>query len=68
MKVSGASQADAGVVTLRTGEVVASERIERARAALADRLAARGKRSDVAANVVPDVAAGMVDIELVASR
>ena len=68
VKVAGAAPADAGVVTLRTGEVVLSERIERARAALADRLAARGKRSEVAANVVPDISAGVVDIELVASR
>jgi len=68
VKLAGATQAEAGVVTLRAGEVVMSDRIERARAALAARLAARGKRRDVAAHVVPDLSAGVVDIELVASR
>lgn len=68
VKVAGATQADAGVVTLRTGEILMSDRIERARDALATRLAARGKRRVVVANVEPDLAAGVVDIELVASR
>lgn len=68
VKVAGASQAQAGVVTLGAGEVVMSDRIERARSALADRLAARGTRREVTANVMPDLAAGVVDIELVASR
>lgn len=66
--VVGASQRDAGVVTVAAGEIVEAHRIERARAALADRLAARGKPSRVEARVTRDPADAVVDIELVASR
>ncbi|HEY5945992.1 MAG TPA: POTRA domain-containing protein [Kofleriaceae bacterium] len=69
VKVAGATQLEAGVVTLGAGEVAIAHRIERARDALADRLSARGKhRAVVVANVSPDPAAGVVDIELVATR
>ncbi|HEX5058154.1 MAG TPA: POTRA domain-containing protein [Kofleriaceae bacterium] len=66
--VTGASQLDAGVVTLGAGEIALADRITRAQEALADRLAARGKRSDVRVNVSMDLAQSVVDIELVASR
>lgn len=66
--VVGASQRDAGVVTVAAGEIVEAHRIERARAALADRLAARGKPGDVEARVTRDPAQAAVDIELVVSR
>jgi outer membrane protein assembly factor BamA len=68
VSVAGAVQRDAGVITLAAGEVFAAERVARAREALADRLAARGKHSVVEARVLPDLAAGVVDVELVASR
>jgi outer membrane protein assembly factor BamA len=66
--VAGAAQRDTGVITLAAGEIFAAERVARAREALADRLAARGKQSAVEARVMPDLAAGVVDVELVASR
>ncbi len=66
--VAGATPLDAGVITLATGEIVMADRIARAREALADRLAARGKPSDVVARVSTDHAAAVVDIELVAVR
>ena len=66
--VTGASQLDAGVVTLGAGEVALADRIARAQEALADRLAARGKPSNVRVHVSTDLAANLVDIELVASR
>ncbi len=68
VKVSGATEAEAGVVTLSAGEIVDAHRIERAREALADRLAARGKRREVLVHVAQDLAAAVVDIELVAAR
>lgn len=66
--VVGAAQRDAGVVTVAAGEIVQADRIERARAALADRLEARGKPSRVEARVTRDPAAALVDVELVATR
>jgi hypothetical protein len=66
--VTGASQLDAGVVTLGAGEIALADRIARAQEALADRLAARGKRSDVHVNMSTDVGQSLVDIELVATR
>lgn len=68
VNVSGATQLEAGVVTLSPGEIVDAHRIESAREALADRLAARGKRREVLVHVAQDLAAGVVDIELVAAR
>lgn len=66
--VAGAVPTDAGVVTLAVGEIVMAERIARAREALADRLAARGKPSDVVARLSTDRDAAAVDVELVAVR
>ena len=66
--IAGATQLEAGVVTLAAGEIADGHRIERAREALADRLAARGKRRDVMVHMSTDAAQALVDIELVASR
>lgn len=68
--VTGASQLDAGVVTLGAGEIAVADRIARAREALVDRLGARGKSRNVgvSVNVTTDLAASLVDIELVATR
>jgi outer membrane protein assembly factor BamA len=66
--VAGAAPLDAGVVTLAAGEIVMTDRISRAREALADRLAARGKPSDVVARLSMDHTSATVDIELVAVR
>lgn len=60
--VTGAADKDTGVVTLAKGEAVDGDRIERARAALSDRLAARGKHVEVDAKLSTVGAA--VDIEL----
>jgi outer membrane protein assembly factor BamA len=62
--VTGATPRDAGVVTLAVGETVVGDRIERAREALADRLAARGKPGTVAVALHVDEAAAAVDVEL----
>ncbi|HEY1556782.1 MAG TPA: POTRA domain-containing protein [Kofleriaceae bacterium] len=62
--VTGASARETGIITLATGDVALAERIASARVALADRLAARGKRGEVSAHVVPDDAAAAVDVEL----
>lgn len=66
--VTGTTAKDAGVVTLGEGELVIAERIARVREALTERLAARGKRSLVVANVRPDLATATADIELAAAR
>lgn len=68
VKVTGASPLEAGVVTLAAGEIVDAHRIESAREALSDRLAARGKRRGILVHVAQDLGAGVVDIELVAAR
>lgn len=68
VSVVGATALEAGVVTVSAGEIVDGHRIDRAREALADRLAARGKRRDVMVHLSTDVARALVDIELVASR
>jgi outer membrane protein assembly factor BamA len=65
--VTGATETNAGVVTLRAGEVVAADRIEKARLALVERLAVRGKAASVVANVVPDESAAVADVELAAT-
>jgi outer membrane protein assembly factor BamA len=64
--VSGAAQRDTGVVTIATGDIMMQDRVERARGALADRLAARGKSVAVTTNVVTDDTAASVDVELAA--
>lgn len=64
--VTGATERDAGVVTIAKGEVVRSDRLERARDAMAERLAARGKQGTVAVKLAPDEAAATVDVVLAA--
>ena len=66
VEVKGASARDAGVVTLASGEVMRPELIERARAALAERLRVRGKHATVVATVRRDAQARAVDVELAA--
>lgn len=66
VKVTGAAERDAGSVTLARGEAVDAERLERARTAIADRLAARGKRVDVEVRMTPDQGTHGVDVELAA--
>jgi outer membrane protein assembly factor BamA len=62
--VSGATLRDSGVVTMAKGDVVMAERFERARAALADRLVARGKSGAVSVKLHTDESAAAVDVEL----
>jgi hypothetical protein len=64
--VTGASAREAGVVTLAAGDTALPDRIERAREALADRLAARGKKLNVELELATDDAAAAVDVSLVA--
>ena len=64
--VVGASETDAGVVTIGKGEVVLADRLAHARDAIAERLTIRGKPATVALEVVPDAAAAMADVVLVA--
>jgi len=66
--VRGASARDAGVVTLASGDAAIADRIELAREALADRLAARGKKLHVALEVVTDSANAAIDVALVATK
>lgn len=63
--VTGAADHEAGMVTMVKGEPVTKERIEYARAALSDRLAARGKHVTVEVKLAADQAAHTVDVELV---
>lgn len=62
--ITGATETNAGVVTLAAGEVVAADRIAHARGALAERLAARGTPVTVVANVRLDETAAVADVEL----
>lgn len=62
--VTGASERDAGVVTLSAGDDAIADRIERARLQLADSLSSRGKPSQVTVTTRADLAAGVVDVEL----
>ena len=67
IEVTGVPSRDAGVVTIETGDIAITDRIEHARAALADRLAARGKKHvDVRVELRRDDVAAKVDVELVA--
>jgi hemolysin activation/secretion protein len=66
--VSGARAQDAGVVTLGAGETADAARITQARQALEARLGVRSQRSLVLARLVPDVATGLVDVELSATH
>ncbi|HUS31676.1 MAG TPA: POTRA domain-containing protein [Kofleriaceae bacterium] len=62
--VTGATPKDAGVLAFEAGEIATADRIQLARATLADRLESRGKHLTVAANVRADDEAAVVDIEL----
>lgn len=64
--VEGAAPKDAGVVTLAAGEVASSARLEQERQALATRLAARGKPSNVVVQTA--TAANSVDVTFVVQR
>lgn len=66
--VTGAREQDAGVVTLGAGETADAARITQARQALEARLGVRSQRSLVLTRLVPDVAAGLVDVELTATH
>lgn len=66
--VTGARAQDAGVVTLGAGETADAARITQARQALEARLGVRSQRSLVLTRLVPDVAAGLVDVELTATH
>jgi outer membrane protein assembly factor BamA len=68
VRVTGAAASDAGVITIGVGEVADAARIALAREALTERLAARGAKRPVVAHIVPDVAAGVADVELSASH
>jgi outer membrane protein assembly factor BamA len=67
IRVTGATERDAGVVTLAVGDPAIESRIEHARQLLADHLARRGKRMDVTVHVTRDEAGAAVDVELIAS-
>ncbi len=62
--VTGATERDAGVVTLSAGDDAIADRIERARQGLAETLSRRGKPSQVTVATRADLAAGVVDVEL----
>jgi outer membrane protein assembly factor BamA len=62
--VTGATDRDAGVVTIVAGDDAIAERIEHARRTLEDTLARRGKPSAVSAQVSVDRSQLAVDVEL----
>jgi outer membrane protein assembly factor BamA len=66
--ITGASTNDAGVVTLGTGEPADASRLTLARQALQARLAVRSAHSFVVTKLSPDLAAGVVDVELDVAR
>lgn len=66
--VSGATEKDAGVVTIGVGEIATADRIRIARESLVERLGLRGKQATVTAKVHTDTSAAVVDIELAATR
>jgi outer membrane protein assembly factor BamA len=68
VNVNGASEQDAGVVTLGTGEPADASRLTLARQALQSRLAVRSQHSFVVTKLAPDLAAGVVDVELTVTR
>lgn len=57
--------AGASIVTLTSGDDAVASRIERARQALSDDLARRGKSATVTVALHPDAATAAVDVELV---
>lgn len=68
VEVTGATAKDAGVVTIAPGDTMLADRVERAREALADRLATRGKARPVKVVLRTDASAAAVDVELAAAR
>ncbi len=62
--VTGAAERDSGMLTLGKGAPATKDKIELVRAALAERLAARGKHVTVEATIAADQAAHTVDVEL----
>jgi outer membrane protein assembly factor BamA len=67
VEVTGAPERDAGIVTIAKGEVVRADLLEHARAAMAERLVARGIKlagASVAVEMRPDEAAAVVDVVL----
>ncbi len=68
VRVEGATDTDTGVVTLTAGDEASADRIERARQALGENLARRGKPGAVAVTVTPDLAAGVVDVVFAVAR
>ncbi len=64
IEVVGATAKDAGVVTIATGDVAIADQLAHERDAIADRLAARGRSSSVALQIIPDVATATVDVTL----
>jgi len=68
VRVDGATDKDTGVVTLGVGDEASADRIERARQALGENLARRGKPSAVAVSVTPDLASGVVDVVFAVAR
>jgi outer membrane protein assembly factor BamA len=64
VRVSGASNLDAGVVTLGAGEPADASRMTLARQALEARLKVRSKHSSVVTKLAPDLRAAVVDVEL----
>jgi len=68
VSITGASELDAGVVTLGSGETADASRLTLARQALQARLEVRSKHSLVVTKLAPDLAAGVVDVELSVTR
>jgi len=62
--LTGASERDV-VLTIASGDLAVSERIERARQAVADSLPLRATKTTVTVKLHTDVAASAVDVELV---
>jgi len=63
--VTGVNPRDSGVVTLSAGDPALGERLSAAVSALRERLAARGKHSDVHVQLAMDERAAAVDVDLV---
>lgn len=68
VKVTGAHASETGIMTIGRGDVVRSDRLEQARAALTTRLASRGKPETVSVRLVSDPLTSTADIVLVASN
>ena len=64
VEVVGATERDAGIVTIARGEVVRTDRLARAADAMTERLVSRGKQAAVAVKLAPDEAAAAVDVVL----